>query len=427
MESAVADIVPHSPFQDLAVLHVPRFAVMADSHHYTALYNVVTNLILYQDPEQRQRSQKMDTFVYSFDRRDALRYVNEVTSLQQRIRESESLIKAYDEHYAHLTPEGKLGLIDVRGDLLGAVESLNMIYDAVSLHRNYTERAAALKGSIRFQASAGEVAWYMFGQSTLLAKLAMTDTHFDWLRKKDSSTDSTLIVQDLQALNSSPDAVFPEMLAKYSKSGAKEHKVSPLLIDTGMHCSSHWVFPSQPIMKVRWAVLAPVGGITIMERLHVDLHPVRVQLEKKLGRHLMEYVFGENGRPKKQAGSQHTSKASQGTNHVGPGEESTALDSRKHEKTQGHRENGSSETRQNSLSEAPAADSDKKQVKRQKSGTSVAGDGEQPFLPFEADEMHSRATKNMTFVSISFVQTTLVLSYKVSRAVDFSLSLCLRC
>jgi hypothetical protein len=199
---------------------------MADSHHYTALYNVVTDLILYQDPEQRQRSQKMDTFVYSFDRRDAYRYVTEVTQLQQRIRESESLIKAYEEHYTHLAPEGKLGLIDIRADLLSSVENLNMIYDAVSLHRNYTERAAALKGSIRLKAHAGEVAWYMFGADTLLAKVTMTGTEFDWIRKKDSSTDSTLTVADMQALNSSPDAVFPEMLAKYQKGGGRETKVS---------------------------------------------------------------------------------------------------------------------------------------------------------------------------------------------------------
>ena len=217
--------------QDLAEFHVPRLAVMADTHHYTALYNVVTDLILYQDPEQRQRSQKMDTFVYSFDRRDAYRYVTEVTQLQQRIRESESLIKAYEEHYTHLAPEGKLGLIDIRADLLSSVENLNMIYDAVSLHRNYTERAAALKGSIRLKAYAGEVAWYMFGVDTLLAKVTMTGTDFDWIRKKDSSTDSTLIVADMQALNSSPDAVFPEMLAKYQKGGARENKVCKCMYD----------------------------------------------------------------------------------------------------------------------------------------------------------------------------------------------------
>lgn len=155
-----------------------------------------------------------------------------------------------------------------------------------------------------------------------------------------------------------------------------------------------------------------------MERLHVDLHPVRVQLEKKLGRQLMEYVFGENGRPKKQATGHQSSKTVQGMTQVGPGDDLRPThDGRKLDKSnRDQRENGSSLTRQNSSSDMPAADSEQKHVRRKKSGSSLAAaESEQPFLPFEADEMHSRATKNMTFVSISFVQTTLVLSYKVSR------------
>jgi hypothetical protein len=199
---------------------------MANSQHYSALYNVVTNLVLYQDPEQRQRSQKMDTFVYSFDRRDAFRYVSEAARLQYRIRELESLVRAYDENYDHLTSEGKLGLIDLRADLLNSVETLNVIYEAVSIHQNHSEQAAALKASIRLEAHAGEVAWYMFGPDALLAKLAIKGINFSWLRKKDSSTDSSLMVDDLQALNSSPDAIFPEMLSKYYKSNNKQHKVS---------------------------------------------------------------------------------------------------------------------------------------------------------------------------------------------------------
>jgi hypothetical protein len=155
-----------------------------------------------------------------------------------------------------------------------------------------------------------------------------------------------------------------------------------------------------------------------MEHLHVDAHPVRVQLEKKLGRQLMEYVFGQNGRPKKHASDQNTNKSVQGNNHVGGGEDSNAThDGRRHTKTnRDHRDNGPSLSRQNSSSEITPADSEQKNVRRKKSGSSLAGD-EQPFLPFEADEMHSRATKNMTFVSVSFVQTTLVLSYKVRLSV----------
>jgi hypothetical protein len=382
---------------------------MADTHHYTALYNVVTNLILYQDPEQRQRSQKMDTFVYSFDRRDARRYVTEVAQLQQRIRESESLIKAYEEHYMHLAREGKLGLIDIRADLLASVENLNMIYDTVSLQRNYTERAAALKGSIRLQAHAEEVAWYMFGTDTLLAKIAMTGTRFNWLRKKDSSTDSSLVVADMQALNSSPDAIFPEMLAKYSKGNGRGNKVSCDTISRHFlnHCSTR--FLSKPIMNVQWAVLAPVGGITIMERMHVDLHPIRVQIEKKVGRQLMDYVFAESKARK--IGANNLGGKSNG--HSGLDDMTSALeassDGRKHRKPSGdQRDNQNVLSRQSSFSETTTADADNKQSRRSST------DSKKALLHPEANEMHDRATKNLTFVSIDFVETTLVLSYKVT-------------
>lgn len=210
--------------QDLAIFDVPHFAVMANAQHYNALYNVVTNLILYQDPDERQRSQKIDTFIYSFDPQDAFRYVKEVAQLQQRIRELESLGKAYDDFYDLLTTEGKLGLIDIYTDLLDSVDMLTMIFDTVAAHRNSAERAAALQASLRLRVRAGEVAWFMVGPDALLAKLAMKGTHFDWLRKKDSSTESTLIIDDLQALNTSADAVFPEIVAKY-KSGIKDNKV----------------------------------------------------------------------------------------------------------------------------------------------------------------------------------------------------------
>lgn len=40
-----------------------------------------------------------------------------------------------------------------------------------------------------------------------------------------------------------------------------------------------------------WIVLAPVGGISIYEKFEVDLHPLRLQLDSKVGRRIMEYIW----------------------------------------------------------------------------------------------------------------------------------------
>lgn len=40
-----------------------------------------------------------------------------------------------------------------------------------------------------------------------------------------------------------------------------------------------------------WIVLAPVGGISIYEKFEVDLHPLRLQLDTKVGQRIMEYIW----------------------------------------------------------------------------------------------------------------------------------------
>jgi len=40
-----------------------------------------------------------------------------------------------------------------------------------------------------------------------------------------------------------------------------------------------------------WTILAPVGGITIYETFELTLHPLRLQIDAKVGRRIMEYVW----------------------------------------------------------------------------------------------------------------------------------------
>ena len=44
-------------------------------------------------------------------------------------------------------------------------------------------------------------------------------------------------------------------------------------------------------LLANWTVLAPVGGITIYEAFELSLHPLRLQVDSKVGRRIMEYVW----------------------------------------------------------------------------------------------------------------------------------------
>ena len=191
------------------------------------MYSILTDLVLYQDPEQRQRSQQLDTFLYSFDAEDRLRYSTEVKYLQNRIREQESTHRIYEEHYDRLSDEGKLEVGRIRSDLSEDIQKLSLIFDAIAILQIHSKAAAELRSSLRLEAHAQELAWFMLDEDKLLAKLAIKDIRYTWVRKKDSSTENALVVRDLQALNTSPDAYFVEIISRYEKAGLRDEVSLP--------------------------------------------------------------------------------------------------------------------------------------------------------------------------------------------------------
>ncbi|KAJ9122086.1 hypothetical protein QFC24_004313 [Naganishia onofrii] len=393
-------------YQDLAVVHIPAFGVVANARHFAAIYNILTDLLLYQDPEQKHRSQQLDTFLYSFDAEDRHRYNKEVKYLQDRIREHEGTYRIYEEHHDRLSKEGVLELGRVRSDLLENVLKLNLIFDALAILQSHNKAAADLRSSLRLEAHARELAWFMLDEDKLIAKLAIKDIHYTWVRKKDSSTENALVIRDLQALNTSPDAYYVEIISRYEKAAQRSE---------------------DPMMQASWSALAPVGGISILESFKLQLFPLRVQLERAIGRALHDYVFqnrtakttevSSHRRLKKKDKSVDSENLENGLlgkrkQHVGMHRTSSGLFS-------AHLGNGSPTlSRQSSSLDVSVVN--RPQLSRLSSAQEASSIALQKQEELNAEEMRVRATKNRTFISIDIEPTTLLLSYKSDKAKSFS-------
>jgi hypothetical protein len=76
-------------------------------------------------------------------------------------------------------------------------------------------------------------------------------------------------------LNLLPDATYPEMIAPYidpERTHAQE----------GEH---------KEMIRVYWHMLEAIAGIPVMDRFEVNLFPIKVQLEREVGKRLFEYIF----------------------------------------------------------------------------------------------------------------------------------------
>ena len=95
--------------QDQMTIVVPRVALSATSKHYSALYCIITDLLLYQDPDHRQRSELIDSFMLQFDRKekDAESLFADIDKRQREIRYLREIVRGYDQHLDLLTDAGK--------------------------------------------------------------------------------------------------------------------------------------------------------------------------------------------------------------------------------------------------------------------------------------------------------------------------------
>ena len=398
--------------QDLSTVTVPRIAVSATSQHYAALYNVVTDLLMYQDPGHRRRSQRVDEFLLQFDRRDRdpNKLLVDLFNLQREIRELEEKHRGYEQNVDRLDEQGRQNLVHIRADHLEYMDHLFTVFDAISVNFAKDDARAMLKAASRLEVRAGGIAWHML-QDTFkpLIKLDIERTLVSYLSNKDGSTDMAIAVGDLAALNSNADVLYPEVLARWNENiKVRKGEQPPPLMGR-----------DAPFTSVYLSTMAPVGGIPIVRDVVMKLHPVRFKLEEQYGHQFVDYIFRrkrdanekpENGKKKEKEKDKDKKRAKSPDKRSvlmtplnGNNPSTTSLPLAPLSRTQ-------SEVSLSSLRSGRSASA----------ATTLDSGGsedDKPSFPLtsnlrDAQEMRRRASSNKTFERIVFGNTAFILDFK---------------
>ena len=210
---------------------VPRIALSATSKHYSALYCVITDLLLYQDPDHEERNKLINTFMLQFDRkeRDPKSLLGDIENRQREVRYLREIVRGYDQHLDLLTDEGKAELFACRARLFEQTEDLFCVFELLSAGFQTEDAKAAVMTATQTNIRAGSIAWNLLKDDmTSLVKLDIDGTMLSVMKGKDQSLDSACVVSDLSALNNNPDAIFPEVAVRYEPGGLPQRTVSTI-------------------------------------------------------------------------------------------------------------------------------------------------------------------------------------------------------
>lgn len=256
----------------------PHIRAICDSSQYYSMYVIVIDLLLYNEPLEKVRSERLEKIMLASDFSDLRGAPEMVTSLQGRIRQLEEIKTHFQIHAKYLDRQGWQDRLLIEQDLANCEDELFFMMKALTTSQRKSDdrsQTSQTNGLLRWYLSASEIVWHLMrDKNEPLMEIQLQNAAYERTDNSDGSNSNNMEIQRVHGLNLLPNAIYPEMLAPFSESGKQFTEGQDF-----------------KMLKVHWHMLDAIAGIPVLDQFEVNLFPLKIQLEREVGKKLFEYIF----------------------------------------------------------------------------------------------------------------------------------------
>ncbi|KZZ90820.1 hypothetical protein AAL_07046 [Moelleriella libera RCEF 2490] len=253
----------------------PQARALCNSSQYYAMYVIVLDLLMYSEPLEKTRSERLEKIILASDFSDLSGTPRMVQKLQERIRQLEEIKSHFQVYSKYLDKKGWEDRLALERDLAACEDELFFMMKAITTSQRKYDTDSDTSALLKWSISARDIVWHLIQDSSEpLVELQLKDVEYDRTDNSDGSHMNLIRVGKVLGLNLLPDATYPAIIAPYDESNKKA------TTDT-----------QQDMIRVYWHMLEAIAGIPVMDRFEVNLVPMKVQLEREAGKRLFEYIF----------------------------------------------------------------------------------------------------------------------------------------
>ncbi|KAI0603340.1 mitochondrial protein from FMP27-domain-containing protein [Biscogniauxia sp. FL1348] len=254
----------------------PQARALCNSSQYYAVYVIILDLLLYSEPLEKTRNERLEKIMLASDFSDLRGIPEMVTRLQERIRQLEEIKSHFQIHSKYLDRQGWEDRLLLERDLAACEDELFFMMKAITTSQRKHDSGSQSSAMLKWTIAAKEIVWHLIRDNNEpLVELQLRDVEYDRTDNSDGSHINLMQVGKVLGLNLMRDAIYPEMVAPYFED-EKGHAAD---LD-GKH-----------MIRVYWHMLEAIAGIPVMDHFEVTLFPMKVQLEHEMGTKLFEYIF----------------------------------------------------------------------------------------------------------------------------------------
>ncbi|KAF2860005.1 hypothetical protein K470DRAFT_299991 [Piedraia hortae CBS 480.64] len=256
----------------------PQLKAICDSSQYYALYIIVMDLLLYSEPLEKTRSERLEKIMLASDFSDLSGAPEMVQALQDRIRMLYELKTHFQVNEKYLDRQGWKDHISIENELASCEDELFFMMTAIttSQHRPEDRRDQdSTSGTLHLNVWARDIAWHLIREKNEpLLEFQLRGTSFDLTNNNDGSKDYRLEIDRIHGSNRLPSAIYPQIIGPFTDESFD-----------GRHLGD------EKMLRVHWLMLEAIAGISVVDRFEVNLVPLKLQLEREVVKKLFEYIF----------------------------------------------------------------------------------------------------------------------------------------
>ncbi|KAH9906137.1 mitochondrial protein from FMP27-domain-containing protein [Xylariomycetidae sp. FL2044] len=254
----------------------PQARALCNSSQYYAVYVIVLDLLMYSEPLEKTRSERLEKIMLASDFSDLRGTPEMVIKLQERIRQLEDIKSHFQIHSKYLDKKGWEDRLNLERDLAACEDELFFMMKAITTSQRKYESTSQSNGLLKWTIMAKEIVWHLIRDNNEpLVELQLRDVEYDRTDNSDGSHINLMQVGKVLGLNLMPDAMYPTMVAPYFEDG------KGTMHDLG----------DKQMIRVYWHMLEAIAGIPVMDHFEVNLFPLKIQLEREVGKKLFAYIF----------------------------------------------------------------------------------------------------------------------------------------
>lgn len=259
-------------------LEFPQFRAICDSAQYYAMYIIVVDLLLYNEPLEKTRSERLEKIMLASDFSDLSGTPEMVHMLQERIRQLDEIKMHFQVNEKYLDRQGWKDRIAMDQDLASSEDELFFMMKAITTAQRKVEDRREQEnatGMLHLNMSAKEIAWHLIrekGES--LMEVQFKNASFDRTENNDGSNYNCMEIGRINGFNLLPNAIYPEIIAPFVDESR------------GFYDQRHG-----RMLRIHWLMLEAIAGIPVVDYFEVDLIPLKMQIERDVAKKLFEYIF----------------------------------------------------------------------------------------------------------------------------------------